>query len=333
MVNFAYINPEAMNTIAIIGAGQLGSRHLQGAHKSRHTLDIHVVDSCKKSLETARSRYDQIEPGGYHSVHFSDTIADLPDHIDIAIVATSSLPRFDVMKEVISRKKIDTLILEKFLFPKLWQYAKASEIIKESGVRAFVNCPRRMYPAYDIIEHSLDRTLPVTMVKKAPDWGLCCNAIHYIDIFMRMTGQHKFEVDTRGLLPETAASKRAGYIELYGTLRISTPRGDLLEMTSTEWETENILTIDNGSQNVEINETGGKTRINGTEHSTPVIYQSDLSGKVVDMILDGITPELTPYEESRVYHERLFEALAGFVRRLPDSPACVKTNDPLLPIT
>lgn len=322
-----------MNTIAIIGAGQLGSRHLQGVHKSRHDLEIYVVDSNRESLLIAESRYNQIKAGGIHTPHFLTGIDGLPPHIDLAIIATSSLPRFEVMKELLSKRTVGVLILEKFLFPKFGQYESARQIIEREGVTVLVNCPRRMYPAYDIIGNAIDRSKTISMVKRAPDWGLCCNAIHYIDIFMQLSGQSEFKVDTTGLLPEIVPSKRPGYIELYGTLRISTPRGDILELTSTDWEDKNILTIDNDRLHVEIDEAGGKTLSNGVEHYTPVIYQSDLSGEVTDLILDGKIPGLTPYDESRRYHEILFQGLASFVRRLPDAPDCVRNDDPLLPVT
>ena len=50
-----------MYNIAIIGAGQLGSRHLQGLKLAQLPMRIEIVDSSEKSLETARERYDQIE--------------------------------------------------------------------------------------------------------------------------------------------------------------------------------------------------------------------------------------------------------------------------------
>ena len=61
-----------MHQIAIIGAGQLGSRHLQGLAKLQLPCQVHVVDPSPKSLEVARQRFAETPPsphvGGYFLV-------------------------------------------------------------------------------------------------------------------------------------------------------------------------------------------------------------------------------------------------------------------------
>ena len=42
-----------MKTVLIAGAGQLGSRHLQGVKTSKHELDIWVYDLSEDSLAVA----------------------------------------------------------------------------------------------------------------------------------------------------------------------------------------------------------------------------------------------------------------------------------------
>lgn len=323
-----------MKTIAIIGAGQLGSRHLQGVHKSRHDLDIHVVDASRDSLATAESRYNQIQSVADHRVFFSDTIASLPAEIDLAIIASSSMPRYQILKGLLSRCRVKTLILEKFLFPRLSEYQAASELLARSSTEAFVNCPRRLYPSFSLIAERFDFSRPVVMRKSGREWGLCCNSIHYIDIFMKLTGEREFSVDTTGIFPEIEESKRPGYMELNGTLRIFTPRGDRLELVSEVFDCPSELTLDNGRDRVVVDEAGGTTECNGDVFETPVLFQSDLSGTVADTVLEGKNPGLTRYEESRRYHEILFKAIVDFVRRLPGAPESVKQDcDPLLPIT
>lgn len=49
-----------MYNIIIIGAGQLGSRHLQGVLKSTYALNVTVVDPSEESLNTARERAEKI---------------------------------------------------------------------------------------------------------------------------------------------------------------------------------------------------------------------------------------------------------------------------------
>ena len=49
-----------MYNIAIIGAGQLGSRHLQGLKLAKLPIKIQVVDSSAESLAVAKSRYEEV---------------------------------------------------------------------------------------------------------------------------------------------------------------------------------------------------------------------------------------------------------------------------------
>ena len=49
--------------VLIIGAGQLGSRHLQGALKSSHKLLITIVDPSSDSLKLSKIRANEIELG------------------------------------------------------------------------------------------------------------------------------------------------------------------------------------------------------------------------------------------------------------------------------
>ena len=48
--------------IGLIGAGQIGSRHLQGLAKSTLQYKIYVVDPDEKSLSVAKIRYQEVSP-------------------------------------------------------------------------------------------------------------------------------------------------------------------------------------------------------------------------------------------------------------------------------
>ena len=54
-------------SLLLVGAGQLGSRYLQGLVASDSELEITVVDPSSESLETAKLRW--IAAGGDESSH------------------------------------------------------------------------------------------------------------------------------------------------------------------------------------------------------------------------------------------------------------------------
>ena len=47
-----------MKTVLVIGAGQLGSRHLQALKLVQNDLSISVVDPFQASLDVAKERFE-----------------------------------------------------------------------------------------------------------------------------------------------------------------------------------------------------------------------------------------------------------------------------------
>ena len=59
-VVFLLLNRSIKTNIAIIGAGQLGSRHLQGLKKAQAPMNIYVLDANNDSLKICEQRYNEI---------------------------------------------------------------------------------------------------------------------------------------------------------------------------------------------------------------------------------------------------------------------------------
>lgn len=310
-----------MVTVCIIGAGQLGSRHLQGIHRSDANLDIWVVDPSTESLEIAKNRYNQIESNSKHKIHFENTMDKLPRAIDLCIIATSSKPRYKILADLLKSHKVKNIILEKFLFPSLEEYELASDLIKENDVVAYVNCPYRLYDSYAYIDSIIDKSQPLEIKVTGTDWGLCCNAIHYIDIFMKLCGESSFEVDTEMLIPRIRESKRKGYIEFNGTLKIKTKRGNSLTLTSLlpeEVTKTCIVSINNGEKRIEIDEAEGLLKHDTKVLSFPIPYQSELTGRYVETLINGSELSLSKYEESKEYHKTLLSKLIEFYNSIAE---------------
>ena len=81
-----------MKTLALIGAGQLGSRYLQGlAGVERYALRIWVCDPRGEARERAWDRWCEV--GGEQSPHevlLVEGGEELPEEIDLAIVETTA---------------------------------------------------------------------------------------------------------------------------------------------------------------------------------------------------------------------------------------------------
>ena len=173
-----------MKNFLIIGAGQLGSRHLQGALKVEDKFHFYVLDPSEKSLGLAKTRAKEISHN--HPISFTAKWNDLPENLDIVIVATSANVRAKVVLQLLENHKVSFLVLEKVLFQDIDSYATVSELIIKTNTTTFVNHPRRTFDFYKQIKRnyhaSKDKTLLMQVV--GGNWGLGCNTLHFIDMLV-----------------------------------------------------------------------------------------------------------------------------------------------------
>lgn len=309
-----------MPNVAIIGAGQLGSRHLQGATLAQTPLQIYVVDPGEQSRRVALERFNQV--AGASSPHSCTMLADyaaLPAELDVAIIATDSRHRMEALKSLLAQSRVKSVVLEKFLFPHESDYAEAARLLEAAGAKAYVNCPRRIWPVYAEIRKRIGTDTPIIMSKTGHDWGLCCNAIHFIDTFLWLSGQSEYSVQTDGLIPALIPSKRNGYVELQGSLEITTPRGDRLTLSSAPGEEPALVSIAQGEEKITLDEGAGKLQCTGPNPAELTIatpYQSGLTGGMIDRLLAGEEPGIAGYAESSACHLQLFGPLLDVVNSL-----------------
>ncbi len=317
-----------MFNVAIIGAGQLGSRHLQGLKGSASPLSITVVDNNESSLKVAKERYDSIAGIGDKNVVFTTELSQLPSELDLVVVATSSKPRAVIVKALLEHSVVKNLILEKVLFTKLLEYDEILSLLYEKNVKCWVNCPRRMFGSYQTILANLSRSEHIKMEYKGCDWGLCCNAMHFIDVFMYLTGEDSYEIDSSLIEPEIIESKRNGYIEMNGTLSITTPHGHSLILSSSHNISNSAcVNIKNGNHNIVLDEIHGDLTIDGKVVKVNTPYQSQMTGLLADMLFStGFCP-LTRYDVSAGYHRIFIKELLSTYNKITNS------ESDMLPIT
>ena len=317
-----------MYQVAIIGAGQLGSRHLQGLKVAASPLTIYVVDSSQESLKVAKERYESVPAIGEKEAVFTDDINQLPSKLDFAVVATSSKPRASIVKLLLNHSVVNYLILEKVLFTKLEDYDEIESLLRTREVKCWVNCPRRMFGSYQEIKKNLSYSEPINMEYIGKEWGLCCNAMHFIDIFMYLTGEESYTLDTNGIEPGIIDSKRNGYVEMNGTLSLTTLKGNTLKLTSSKsLQNTPYVDIKNGMNYIALDEIKGELTIEGKTSKVATPFQSQMTGLLADMVFSTGCCPLTPYEESARYHRNFIKE---FLLKYND---ITKSDSNILPIT
>lgn len=309
-----------MKKVSIIGAGQLGSRHLQGLKTAQTEMEIWVIDASEESLGIAKERYDAVESKANKIVHYDNHIDALPQTLDLVIVATGSKPRASIIKSLLSQCRVNYLVLEKFLFTRLQDFDDIASLLKEKGVKSWVNCPRRMWPAYEEIKKRINPEEPVYLEYCDQNWGMCCNTVHNIDIWMYLAGDCQFNVDLSGVEPHIVESKRKGYIELLGNETFDSANGDKMSVYSLlEYEGDTTVKIQNAGKLYVVDEVKGSWFCEGEEHATKTPYQSALTGVLADEILSTGECRLSSYSISSQYHKPYLQAVMQFVNKIQGS--------------
>lgn len=308
-----------MQTILIIGAGQLGSRHLQGVLKHNSPLKIYVIDPSEDSLQIAKQRADEVTHE--HSVSFLPELDNKLNAIDVAIVATNSNVREKVVKQLLEKVQVRHLILEKVLFPDLAAYESIGELIAQKKIKTWVNHPRRMYPAYQAIKQQIQNqgTTKIHASVNGNNWGLGCNGLHYIDLICFLNNTTISEVNTDLLDTTIQESKRAGYLEFTGTLSVKFSCGSSLILTSFDGTALPASILIQSSSAIWLIQEGGKAEVDFIQAGQPVttdkfnvLYQSELSTALVASLLENGNCDLPTYAEAQAQHTSFIQALLDF---------------------
>ena len=293
-----------------MGAGQLGSRHLQGLAQCRLPLDILLVDPSIESLDRSRSRWQEAaseEPA--HAVSFMQSLDNVVGAVDLAIVATPARGRAELVQTLGTRLQISCWVIEKVLAQ---SESELDLICSAVGgkARAWVNTPRRMMAWYHALKQATPHRSPSTCTVSGGDWGLACNAIHFLDVMAWWTGETVTQIDTGRLASRWHPAKRAGYHEVYGTLVVRLSAGSELVLSCAAASADLTMSLVTQDGEWSVRELEGvAVRTDGASLPGRLELQSGMTGELAASILSDGTCGLPPLEESAVLHRPLLKSL------------------------
>ncbi len=310
-----------MKNIAIIGAGQLGSRHLQALASMKHPVCIQVVDSSAESLAVAEARFKEVGSNFTGKISFHTDISALEKQIDIAIVATNSKVRRRVVEQLTANSNVKNLILEKFLFVKSDDYQAVEKLLTEKKIKAWVNCPRRMIPFYQNLQKELSGN--VEFNASGNSWGLSCNGIHLLDLFAFLTKSDNIVLSNDLIDKTVIESKRPGYIEFTGTITGKTGGHTFLIASFPDKTPSLRININTAAVRYSIEEGPEAkvwiSRLDNNwaleEQTFNMPFQSQLTNIAADEILRTGNCSLTAYKESAELHLLFLNNLISFLRK------------------
>jgi hypothetical protein len=306
--------------ILIVGAGQIGSRHLQGAIKNKKQVLITVVDIHPSALKLSESIVDKKTIGNlYSSVIYKK---ELPknENFDICIISTNADIRANITLDLLTNCNFKYIVFEKILFQKEQDFEIISKILNKKNISAWVNCPRRTYPIYQKIKEIIDLNLPVEMEISGSSWGMACNAIHFIDLFSYLVDDSSLKIVDVNFSDSILKSKRGeNFYEVNGSIKCVIGKHSLLMSCEENKDITLNIKIKNGNINNSIDEikeiwihnTNGLT--NSKRINIP--YQSDLTGKLIDSIINK-NCRLASYEDSNKHHIPLLVAIREHLSKI-----------------
>ncbi|WGI26627.1 Gfo/Idh/MocA family oxidoreductase [Halomonas alkaliantarctica] len=297
-----------MKNVLLVGAGNLGRRHLQSMKNSAEPFNIFVVEPFEAAREQAEKIFQETKSDAVEKVvSFHKAIEEIDKEIDIVIDATPASGRLDILKQVLALGAKD-LVLEKVAFNSVPDIEKAKVLIEKYNARAWVNCPRRLNPFYIQLREIFENLKIDRFEVVGENFGMACNAIHFIDLFAFLAKKANYHISLDNI-SEILPSKRHDYIEFFGEITGTFESGpdfkiDCQRSTKEVGFKIRIVTltdeyvIDEIAGNVEIIKTDGSKEVSSFRQP----YQSELTGGLIDEIISKQACGLTEFYESMALH-------------------------------
>lgn len=302
-----------MPSLMVSGCGNIGSRLIQSlSNLDSGPYDIYGIEPYAQAWPTVQERFDQENKGG-HTLHMMASPKGVPPQVDLLIVSVDARNRLAALETALAATTPKAILLEKILFTKPEDYAKAEALIAKTGAPCWVNCSRNIWPGYQALKAELDEKGHAVehYEVEGTDWHLGSNSIHFLAALEYIAGS---PVKTVTLEPRAIVrdAKREGYREVVGTLTGETQSGATYRISSLP-ETDRPIVVKV--------KAGGHTRIiaegkhyyfdgDSEQRPFPMLYTSQLTEPFEDLIVDKVSA-LPQLAESAALHLKLINELNG----------------------
>jgi len=313
-----------LKKIAVIGAGQLGSRYLQGLAGTNIEIDIEVVEPFEQSRIVAKERYEEIAANPkVGSIDFFESLDSLSDDLAVVIVSTNSDVRSSIVKALLAKKNVQYLVLEKVLFQTVEEYNEVEKLLKETATKCWVNHPRRMFPFYQNLKKEFENAGQINYVVQGGAWGMGCNSLHFLDHLSFLSGASELTIDHSSLHPQVYEAKRSGFVEFNGVLN-GMLGNNTFSLYCAETYVPTTITITSDTFTIFIDEAKGYMRISRQSNEWEweevnekiVYFQSELSHTLIEQLLETGECLLPTYKEAMTLHIPFVEALLGHMEKV-----------------
>ena len=206
--------------IALIGCGEVGSRHLQALVKMSQNITIYVVEPNRNSQNLGKKRLDEISYNKRnHNVSWFNSISELDKKSDVAIIATHARGRVDLIEKLLEGGH-KRFLIEKFVCQSTTEYKNLLSSMKKFKAKGWVNTNLQCFKGYQKIKKCFKPTETLSLsVLTNSKYGLSTQSIHYLALFSWLTNNNQIKLDGKYLKKELIPNKRSkSFKEFQGTL-------------------------------------------------------------------------------------------------------------------
>ena len=214
--------------ILVVGFGKMGCRHAQSLINDP-SFEVHILENSKENIinNLKLINYE------YNDFFWYNNIVDIPI-LDMAIIATSSNPRFDIFNRLLDHG-YRYFLLEKIVFQSKKQFDKAIELVESTNSSVYCNFVNRYFKAYQNIKNELLPNENIQISVHGGPFGLGCNSIHYLDLFQYLTNNSKIKYISSNITESKIKNRRGShYKEFYGFCIIQISKKEISHSYSIE---------------------------------------------------------------------------------------------------
>ncbi len=292
--------------ISIIGAGNIGKRHVESCVRLSSSYTINVIENNEESLLQCKANI------GMKDNFIFERNLPKGQIIDLLFLATTSQNRFEIFLAILKNNVVNNVIFEKVVFQKPLHYLECEKLLKEKNIKGWINTwPRQAKFFADIRNYLTPEKKRLKVYGNK--WGLACNATHYIDLFNFFSG----EISIKNIffkLEKTYHAKRDGFIDFRGHLLVENDNEDTIEIIDNDNLQDNLIVevnqkkfwckvTDNGKF---VDTLSSNDSLNMCQHLVPL--QSKTSSYNIENILKKNKCSLPETDLSFPWHKKLIEA-------------------------
>lgn len=302
-----------MYTVLLCGCGNIGFRHLQAltAMSDETPAEIIIVEPQTTLHPRISDQIAAMENSSAHRFQLHRQMPKIQKAIDLAIIATNAAVRRASYDDIASRFQISSVIFEKVLFQTLADLEAVRATLEKNSTKGFVNCGRRGFPGYQSLKAEWAASRPVDLKVTGSQFGLASNTIHFLDLAEYLNDAQLVSLDVSGLKPGMLASKREGYVEVFGNIAGRLSNGAVISITCDDQPPPSVQVAFSGTDLAAmIDEAGRNANINGAVQPFESRHVSEMPW-IYQELLSEDTTCLTPYADSARQHRIFIEALRG----------------------